>query len=258
MTPTPFAAMTALLYGATSGIGLEIAAQLAEAGVPRLVLVGRDPQRGAEALASLAHRARDATVTFVAGDASEPLTVATATDAARAVGGIDLLINAVPGDSAPRPFTALDPDEFPSLIRLHLESVFRATHAALPAMIAGGGGVVLTIASDAAKIPTPGESVHGALMAALVMFSRTLALENARHGIRVHALTPSIVVDTISFDRMMAEPFSARLFEKARTRAALGLPTPADVAAAALYLASPAAARVTGQALTINGGLAVA
>lgn len=258
MEPTPFIRMTALLYGATSGMGLEIAAQLAEAGVPRLVLVGRDPQRGRQARETVAKRAPDATVTFIAGDASAAQTITQATAAARVLGGIDVLVNAVPGDSAPRPFTALDPDAFSSLIRLHLESVFRATHAALPAMIAGGGGVVLTIASDAAKIPTPGESVHGALMAALVMFSRTLALETARHGIRVHALTPSIVADTISFDRMMAEPFSAKLFEKARTRAALGLPTPADVAAAALYLASPAAARVTGQVLTINGGLAIA
>jgi NAD(P)-dependent dehydrogenase (short-subunit alcohol dehydrogenase family) len=258
MAARPFTAMTALLYGATSGIALEIAAQLAEAGVPRLVLVGRDAGRGAAAIATVVARAPGAVVMFVTGDASLGATVAQATDTACALGGIDLLVNAVPGNSAPRPFTQLDPAQFASLIRLHLDSVLLATHAALPRMIAAGGGVVITIASDAAKIPTPGESVHGALMAALVMFSRTLALENARHAVRVHALTPSLVDDTHSAERMMAEPFSARLFGRARERAALGLPTPADVAAAALYLASPLAARVTGQVLTINGGLAIA
>ena len=258
MTAKPFAEMTTLLYGATSGMGLEIAAQLAESGVQKLVLVGRDTTRGTAARDSVLARASHVTVEFIAGDASCADTIRRATAAADALGGIDLLVNAVPGDSAPAPFTRLDPERFPSLIRAHLESVFRATHAALPIMIAGGGGVVITIASDAAKIPTPGESVHGALMAALVMFSRTLALENARHGVRVHALTPSLVADTISFDRMMGEPFSAKLFAKAKDRALLGLPTPADVAAAALYFASPQAARVTGQVLTINGGLAIA
>lgn len=258
MAPRPFGQMTALLFGATSGMGLEIAAQLAEAGVPRLVIVGRDERRGAAAQAAITARAPASRVDFVAGDASMAPTVRRAVDQAGRMGGIDILINAVPGDSAPRPFTMLDPDRFGSLIRLHLESVLRATHAALPVMIDRGGGVVITIASDAAKIPTPGESVHGALMAALVMFSRTLALENARHGIRVHALTPSIVADTLSFDRMMAEPFSAKLFAKAQARAALGVPGPADVAAAAVYLASPQAARVTGQVLTINGGIAIA
>ena len=83
-------------------------------------------------------------------------------------------------------------------------------------------------------------------------------MAEARHGIRVHSLTPSIVTGTISHDRMMADPFSRKLFEKAKARAALGVPTPEDVAALAVFLAGPAAARLTGQSITVNGGLAVA
>lgn len=249
-----FSEMTALLVGATSGMGLEIAAQLGEAGVSRLAVNGRDASRGANAVSAIT--ARSATqAMFLRGDASDAATIAQLVDA---VGPADILVHAVPGAVAPAPFERLGTASFEPLVRAHLMSALLVTHAALPGMIACGGGTILFIASDAAKVPTPGESVHGALMAAIVMFARTLAVELSRHGIRVHALTPSIVADTISYDRMMADPFSAKLFDKAIGRARLGLPTPRDIAAVAVFLASPAAARVTGQVITVNGGIAIA
>jgi 2-hydroxycyclohexanecarboxyl-CoA dehydrogenase len=250
----PFAEMTALLVGATSGMGLETAAQLAEAGVPRIILNGRSPDRAEAAADMIRARAAGCEVVLVTGDATDPATVA----ALAAAGPCDLFVHAVPGNAPPAPFERADPASFAPLMTAHLGSAFAIAHAVLPGMVGRGGGTMIFIASDAAKIPTPGESVHGALMAALVMFARTLALELARRSIRVHALTPSIVADTISHDRMMADPFSAKLFEKALSRAALGVPVPADIAAAAVFLASPAAARITGQAITVNGGIAIA
>jgi NAD(P)-dependent dehydrogenase (short-subunit alcohol dehydrogenase family) len=247
--------MTALLAGATSGMGLETAAQLAESGVPRIVINGRSAARGDAAVAVIRARAPDCNVRVVLGDASDPEVIARLTEAAPTC---DLVMHAVPGVVPPVPFEHFAADSFVPLIRTHLISALLLAQSLLPGMIARGGGTMLFVTSDAAKIPTPGESVHGALMAALTMFARTLALETARHGIRVHAITPSIVADTISFERMMADPFSAKLFEKAIARAGLGLPTPPDVAALAVFLASPAAARMTGQAITVNGGLAVA
>lgn len=258
MSGLQFSEMIALVVGGTSGIGLEIAAQLAEAGVQKIILNSRSRDNGDAAVNSIRQRCPAVPCTFVQGDATAASTVDACMEAASASGGLDVLVNAVPGNTAPRPFMALDPLSFDALIDAHLGTTFRFTHAALPLLRAGPGGVILNIASDAAKIPTPGETVHGALMAAIVMFSRTLALEEARHNVRVHALTPSLVAETISHDRMMAEPFSAKLFERARSRAYLGLPTPEDLAAIAVFLCGPAAARMTGQVITVNGGLAVA
>ena len=255
----PLAGQVALLTGATSGIGLETAAQFAEAGAAVVVVNGRDRARGEAAVACIGARAPATHALFVQGDASGADTAAALVAAAvEAGGGLDILLNAVPGALGPKPFEDLDPETFAPLVRAHLMSTLLVTRAALPHLVARGGGVVLTVASDAAKIPTPGESVHGALMAALDMFGRTLALECARHRVRVHTLTPSLVEGTIGRERMMAEPFSRKLFERAAARASLGLPGPADIAAVALFLASPAARRMTGQSITVNGGLAVA
>ena len=90
------------------------------------------------------------------------------------------------------------------------------------------------------------------------MFSRTLALEGSRHGIRVHSLTPSLVKDTAAYDRVMAGEFSKKLFEKVTKKARLGLVTPKDIAPLAVFLCSPAASKITGQTISVNGGISAA
>jgi NAD(P)-dependent dehydrogenase (short-subunit alcohol dehydrogenase family) len=119
-------------------------------------------------------------------------------------------------------------------------------------------GVIINVASDAAKVPTPGETVIGAAMAAIVTFSRTLAMEAKREGVRVNALTPSLITGTDTHDRVMANPFSAKLFSNAAKLAHLGVAQPDDLAEMMVFLASPAAARLTGQAISINGGISAA
>jgi 2-hydroxycyclohexanecarboxyl-CoA dehydrogenase len=90
------------------------------------------------------------------------------------------------------------------------------------------------------------------------MFTRTLALEVSRFGIRANCVTPSIVRDTISHERVMAGELSRKVFEKAEARARLGVPTPRDVAPLVVFLASPLSARITGQAVSVNGGISAA
>lgn len=247
--------MTALLVASTSGIGLESAAQLAEAGVARVFINGRNVERGLSAVELIKARAPSCQVEFLPGDVSVS---GVAEELVSVTGPVDLLVNATPGNKPATLFKDFPTEDFSSLIDVHLHSVFRCAHAVLPAMRAMGGGTIINVSSDAAKIPTPGESVHGAIMSAIDMFSRTLALESARHGIRVHALTPSIVLETDSYGRMMDGGFSEKLFNGAVKKAVLGVPTPKDIAPMLVYLASPAAARMTGQSITINGGIAVA
>lgn len=132
--------------------------------------------------------------------------------------------------------------------------VMQMNRAVLPYMQENGGTIV-NVASDAAKVPTPGESVAGGAMAAITMFSRTLALEVKRHGIRVHAVTPSLIAGTPTADRLLADDFGAKIFGRIIEKAQLGVPDADDVAATILWLASPAAAKVTGQVISVNGGI---
>jgi NAD(P)-dependent dehydrogenase (short-subunit alcohol dehydrogenase family) len=132
------------------------------------------------------------------------------------------------------------------------------THAALPAMRERRSGSVINIASDAAKVATPGETIIGAAMAAIVMFSRAAALEAKREGVRINVLTPSLIANTPGSAWIATDPFSSRMFEKAASMANLGVAEPEDLAAMILFLASPAARRITGQAISINGGISAA
>ena len=129
------------------------------------------------------------------------------------------------------------------------------TAAVLPAMRERRGGVIVNIASDAGKVATPGEAVIGAAMAAIIMFSRAVAMEAKRDGVRVNVLTPSLVSGTETSDGILKEGFSAKLFAKAASMASLGVVEPCDVAAMIVFLASPAARRLTGQAISVNGGI---
>jgi NAD(P)-dependent dehydrogenase (short-subunit alcohol dehydrogenase family) len=131
-------------------------------------------------------------------------------------------------------------------------------HASLPAMRQQRGGAIINVASDAAKVATPGETLIGAAMAAIVMFSKAAALEEKRDGIRINVLTPSLIAGTPGAALIAADSFSAKMFEKAAAMAHLGIAESADIAEMAVFLASPKARRITGQTISVNGGISVA
>lgn len=251
--------MSALVTGGTGGIGFEIAAQLAEAGVPRVTINGRNDDRGQAALESLRARVPDCQFYFVQADPrAYDAASAMVSQAVKKMGALDLLVSSIPGHLSPQPFHLVPPDAFDEQIQSHFSSVINTCHAALPHLMARQGGTIINIASDAAKIATPGEALQGALKAAVVMFTRTLALEASRSGIRAHAITPSIVRNTSAYHRVMASDFSQRLFSKAEAKAKLGVAEPGDIAPLAVFLAGPGASKMTGQAISVNGGISAA
>lgn len=247
----------ALIVGGTAGIGLATARKLAEAGVPRIVLVGRRPQRG-EAAVAVVERA-GAKVAFLQGNAIDPVSVkAVVEEAENILDGIDILVCSTAAEVRPELFADIPTDDIErTFVHLALPSMHMASEV-LPHMRSRRRGVIVNVASDAAKIATPGESVIGAAKAGIVMFTRTIAIEAKRDGIRANVLTPSLVNETASTERITSDGFSAKLFAKAAQQAHLGVPVADDIAATAVFLCSPAAARLTGQAISINGGISAA
>ncbi|MET1153782.1 SDR family oxidoreductase, partial [Arthrobacter sp.] len=243
-----------LISGGTSGVGLAAARAFAETGVRRIVLAGRDPHRGAAAAELI--QADGVECTFLPTDAADSAAaVATAAGALDALDSIDILVNTTAPRMKPVLFGDMDARDIPAMLTQNALPAMNMAHAVLPYMRHQGRGVILNVASDAAKTATPGESVIGAAMAAIVMFTRTIALEEKRHGIRANVLTPSLISGTGLTSHLLDDGFSGKLFAAAAKRAALGVPDAGDIAALIVFLASPAARRLTGQAISVNGGI---
>ena len=248
---------SALIVGGTAGIGLASARGLARAGVPRIVITGRNAERGELAAKSIAELGADAH--FVVGDATDPASAAAvAAEADRLLSGIDILMCSTAADVRPELFANIPTNDISRwLTELALPSMHMAS-AVLPGMRTRRGGVIVNVASDAGKTATPGEALIGAAKAAIIMFTRSIAIEEKRHGIRANVLTPSLVHGTASTERITTEGFSAKLFAAAARQASLGVPDADDVAALAVFLCSAGAARLTGQAISVNGGISAA
>ena len=257
--PKSLADSAVIITGGTSGVGLASALQFAAAGTRRIALVGRNPDRGAAAAAAVAARAPEAIVRFIAADANDAGQAREACEKAReALGGVDVLVNSTAASYVPKLLFKTDLEEIPSILMQQMLAPMFMSRIVLPWMQEQKTGAIINIASDAAKVPTPGETIIGAAMAAIVIFTRTLAIEAKRDGIRANVLTPSLIGGTPVYDRVMVDPFSAKLFTNAAKLAHLGVAEPDDLAGLIVFLASPAAAKLTGQAISVNGGISAA
>jgi 2-hydroxycyclohexanecarboxyl-CoA dehydrogenase len=247
-----------VVLGGTAGVGLETAYQFAEAG-NRVVLLGRNGHRGAAAVAGVLARVPSGNISFVQVDAIDPdAALAAEIECRRILGEIDVLVSTTGPSQPPRLLHTIDIRDLRQRIDEIVLPPLHLMHAALPGMRRRGSGSIVIVASDAAKLATPGETLIGAAMAAIVMFSKAAALEVKREGVRINLLTPSLIAGTPGAALIDGEPFSARMFEKAKSLAHLGVVESSDLAAMAVYLSSPAARRITGQAISINGGISVA
>ena len=248
-----------VITGGSTGIGLASALGFVDAGVRKIALLGRNAERGKAARAAVEDRCPDAQVIFSSVDANEVDQVERAVhEVYRALGSIDVLVNSTPPPYRPELLHRTPLTELASILTTLAVPPMHMTRAVLPVMQEQNGGSIINIASDAAKIATPGEAVLGAALAAIVQFSRTAAIEGKRNGIRVNAVTPSLVAGTPTTDRVLADGFSKKIFEKAARLAHLGVAEPEDLAALVVFLGGPGAARLTGQAISVTGGIAAA
>ncbi len=252
----PLQGKTVLITGGTAGIGKACAEAMLAAGAEAVVINGRSRERGERALAALTSRFPEARIALALGDMAQLADTQTVVDTAmEKFGRIDVLVNSTGTNDFPTLLHKIALEDIPGILQRCLMAQLLSCRAVLPHMTAANGGCMINIASDAAKIPTPGETVIGAAMAGIVQFTRALAVEGKRNNIRANVLTPSIVGGTEFYDRLMADPFAGKLFGKAVSRAELGLVDMTDLAAVAVFLASPAASKMTGQALSVTGGI---
>ncbi len=238
-----------LIVGGTAGIGYACAEAMQAAGAAAIALAGRNEARGraaAERLGAL----------YVRGDAADPGDAERIVQqAAEAMGGLDGLLSGAGGDPMPRLLKDIPLAELMDDVTGVLAPVVLPARAAYDVMARQGHGAILLIASDAGKLATPGESAIGGAMAGIAMFARAMAIEVKRQGIRVNTLTPSIVRGTPLYDKLMEDPFSRKLFGKAETMAHLGVAEPQDIAHLAAFLLSREAAKITGQTISVTGGI---
>jgi len=171
------------------------------------------------------------------------------------LGPVDVLVNNAGWDVF-KPFTKTSPADWERLIAINLVGALNMHHAVLPSMVARNRGRIVNIASDAARVGSSGEAVYAACKGGLVSFSKTLAREHARHGITVNVVCPgptdtallATVTDAAANPDKLREAF-ARAIPLGRLGQADDLP------GAILFFGSDDASFVTGQVLSVSGGL---
>jgi len=234
----------AFVTGASSGIGRAVAARFAAEGA-RVFAVARRAQ-----IESLGGEI-DGEVVGFRGDMSDPADIATAIAACRdRFGRLDVLCNNAGTGSDPGVrIHDVAIEDWDRVMNTNLRGAFLVLRAAIPLMLAGGGGSIVVMASIGSFRATPGSSPYISSKGGLLMLTRTAALEYARDNIRINAVCPGLTHTPI-LDYLNAEQLDALA-----SRSPLGrMNTPEEVASLTLFLASDEASGITGSAYIIDGG----
>ena len=243
-----FVGKTALITGGASGIGKATVMEFARCGA-RVICADVNAAKGAD----LVKEAGNLAVEFVAIDLADAASVhRCAAEVLDRYGRVDILVNAA-GWNDIQPFLDNAPDYMDRVLAVNLGGLLHLTQALLPAMVAASKGKIVNVSSDAGRVGSSGETAYAAAKGGVIAFTKSLAREVARYSINVNCVCPGPTDTPMLQSRpeklkeafIRAIPF--RRFAK-----------PQEIADAILFFASSRSDYITGQVLSVSGGLTFA
>jgi meso-butanediol dehydrogenase/(S,S)-butanediol dehydrogenase/diacetyl reductase len=252
------AGKVALLTGGGAGIGAATATLFCEQGA-RLMLVDRDAGALERTAQALRERVPGAQLQLLAGDVADPDTaVRAARQCQHAFGRIDVLVN----NAAMRnyaSFTEATPEEWHAVVNVNMVGNANFCRAALPALRESGQGAIVNVSSCYAVKGRKGMALYDATKAALLAMTRTLAFEEAAHGVRANVVCPGSTLTDFHVNRTKAAGRSVDELKTQRQDTSLlaRWADPMEIAWPILWLASDEASFITGTTLVVDGGLHV-
>jgi NAD(P)-dependent dehydrogenase (short-subunit alcohol dehydrogenase family) len=242
----------AVVTGGSSGIGAELCRALGRSGADVVAVHRNDPAGAASTIADL--HAMGRRCVMIDGDTGDPASIAElAAVAVRELGGIDIWFNNAAGLLV-RPFLELTDEDWHGLLAANLHGYFYGCRAAARQMVEQGGGGRIVNVSSAADVQPLAEAVpYITAKSGIVGMTKTLALELAPHAITVNAIAPGATDTAIN-----ATAYTPEVRKVYGERIALGhIAAPAEIADAAVFLATYAARYITGHELLVDGGLTI-
>jgi 7-alpha-hydroxysteroid dehydrogenase len=241
----------AIVTGAGRGLGAAIAIGFAEAGADVVICARTQEQLDevAKAVEATGRRAVTLAMNFAEQGSAEQIVAA----AEKEFGRIDIVVNNV-GGSMPMPFLDTTPKIFNEAFQFNVTTAFSLTQQAVPLLLRSPGASVINITSTMGRVRERGYVAYGTAKAALIHMTHLLAADLAPR-IRVNAISPGSIA-TSALEIVSGTPELKDELESKTPLGRIGLPE--EIAAAALYLASDAAAYVTGKVLDVDGGIEAA
>jgi 2-hydroxycyclohexanecarboxyl-CoA dehydrogenase len=245
----------AVVTGAAQGIGRAIALRLADDGAR--VAVADINIQGASETEQLVRAAGGEAVAIEVDISDFDAVQAAVRQTQDRLGPIAILVNNAGWDRI-EPFIQNSPARWDKLIAVNLKGPIHCCRAVLDGMIAAGGGKIVTINSDSGRVGSTGEAVYSACKGGIIAFCKTLARELARYNINVNVVCPGIT-DTALIREVTQVEYGKKVIDAVvRTIPLRRMGRPEEIAAAAAFLASPEADFITGQVLSVSGGLTMA